>query len=248
MRRALHTVWRIVKPLGEVALALIVLLLAVLIPTLSGSTGAVKTNLNGVVLSAAATTGPLTGDQSLFGKETRCVESWAKDSANNYVGYWPAIGAPEHTDNVRSGLMPCASFTGDFNGANEVFQYKSETTYPGGIGLVVFDGPNAGYLWAGGVVPGAGQYVSRFDPVDRQGDLAHLSVERQRLGPVARSRQPGDHQGRDARRGRRAHVLEARPRRRLHPRLRGAADRRHASDGPQLRRHGRRPRRAAARC
>lgn len=164
MRGVLHSVWRVVKPLGEVVLALVVLLLAILIPTLSGSTGSVKTNLNGVVLSAAATTGPLTGDQSLFGKETRCVESWAKDSANNYVGYWPAIGAPEHTDNIRSGLMPCASFTGDFNGPNEVFQYKSETTYPGGIGLVVFDGPNAGYLWAGGVVPGSGQYVSRFDP------------------------------------------------------------------------------------
>ncbi len=164
MRHALHIVWRVVKPLGALALALILLLIVILIPTLGGSTGSVKTNLNGVVLTAASTTGPLTGDQSLFNKETKCVEEWAKDPSHNYVGYWPAIGAPEHTDNVRSGLMPCASFTGAFNGPNEVFQYKSETTYPGGIGLVVFDGPNAGYLWAGGVVPGSGQYVSRFNP------------------------------------------------------------------------------------
>ena len=123
----------------------------------------------------------------------------------------PAIGAPEHTDNVRSGLMPCATFTGDFGGKNQVFQYKSETTYPGGIGLVVFDGPNGGYLWAGGIVPGSGQYVSKLRPLDRQGDLAHLSDQRQHLGPVARARQPRDHRGRHARRGRRAHVLEARP-------------------------------------
>ena len=60
--------------------------------------------------------------------------------------------------------MPCASFTGNFRRSNQVFRYKSETTYPGGIGLVVFDGPNAGYLWAGGIVPGSGQYVSKFDP------------------------------------------------------------------------------------
>ena len=163
-RRVLHVTWRIVKPVGAVALAIVIVVAAVLIPTLAGTTGTVKNNLNGVVLASAATTGPLTGDQSLFGKETSCVESWAKDAANNYAGYWPAIGAPEHTDNVRSGLMPCATFTGDFNGKNQVFQYKSETTYPGGIGLVVFDGPNGGYLWAGGIVPGSGQYISRFDP------------------------------------------------------------------------------------
>ena len=60
--------------------------------------------------------------------------------------------------------MPCADFTGDFTGDNQVFQYKSQTTYPGGIGLVVFDGPHGAYLWAGGIVPGSGQYISKFDP------------------------------------------------------------------------------------
>ena len=56
-------------------------------------------------------------------------------------------------------------FTGDFSSdQNQVFQFKSTTTYPGGIGLVVFDGPTAGYLWAGGIVPGSGQYISKFDP------------------------------------------------------------------------------------
>ena len=156
MRRALHVIWRVVKPLGEVVLALLILLLAILIPTLSGSVGAVKNNLNAVVLPVSSTTGPITGDQSLFGKETSCIRSWAKNPANNYVGYYPAIGAPEHTDNVRSGLMPCGDFTGDFSGNNQVYRYQSETTYPGGIVLVVFDGPNAGYLMTGGIVDSSG--------------------------------------------------------------------------------------------
>ena len=164
MRHALHIIWRVVKPLGEIVLALLVLLLAILIPTLSGSTGAVKNNLNGVALPVGATTGPITGDQSLFPSETSCIKKYAADPANNYVGYYPAIGAPEHTDNVRSGVQPCGDFTGSFGGSNQVYRYQSETTYPGGIGLVVFDGPNAGYLEAGGIIPGPGAYVSKFDP------------------------------------------------------------------------------------
>ncbi len=167
MRRVLHVIWRVVKPLGAAVIAVVILLVAILIPTLAGTTGSVRNNLNAVIPPVQATTGPIVGDQSLFDKESACVRRWASDPANNYVGYYPAIGAPEHTDNVRSGLTPCASFTGDVSGdnsKNEVFRYQSETTYPGGIGLVVFDGPNGAYLWAGGVVPGSGQYVSKFDP------------------------------------------------------------------------------------
>ena len=164
MKHALHIVWRVVKPLGAVVLALLVLLAVILIPTLSGSTGSVKSNLNGQVLPVSATTGPITGNQSLFSTESSCVRNWAKNPANSYAGYYPAIGAPEHTDNIRSGLMPCADFTGNFGGNNQVFRYQSQTTYPGGIGLVVFDGPHSGYLWAGGIVPSSGQYVSKFDP------------------------------------------------------------------------------------
>ena len=164
MRRFLHGLWRVIKPLGAVVLALLILLVAILVTTLGGSTGAVKNNLNGVVPPVASTTGPITGDQSLFPQETSCVQKYAADPAHNYAGYFPAIGAPEHTDNVRSGLMPCAHFTGNFSGNDQVFRYQSETTYPGGIGLVVFDGPNAGYLWAGGIVPGSVEYISKFDP------------------------------------------------------------------------------------
>ncbi len=166
MRRALHAVWRVIKPVGAVVIAILVVLLAVLIPTLSGDEGDVKNNLSGVVVDSEATTGPIVGDQSLFKEETACIKRYAKTPESNYEGYFPAIGAPEHTDNVRSGVQPCGSFTGDLDSGadgNQVFKYQSETTYPGGIGLVVFDGPNFGYLWAGGIVPGGTQYVSKFN-------------------------------------------------------------------------------------
>lgn len=167
MMRVRHDIWLVLKPLLEVALAIVIIAVLMVVPTLGGEDLDVKNNLNGFNVSPASATsnGPLVGDQSLFDEETRCVEDWAADPDNSYSGYWPAIGAPEHTDNVRSGLMPCANFTGDFSSdQNQVFQFKSSTTYPGGIGLVVFDGPNAGYLWAGGIIPGSGQYVSKFDP------------------------------------------------------------------------------------
>src|SRR6266536_1891485 len=126
MRHALHIIWRVVKPLGEVVLALLVLLLAVLIPTLAGSSGAVKDNLEGVVVAANAT-GPLTGDQSVIPKEVSCMKTYAANPANNYSNYLPAIGAPEHTDAIHSGTQPCATFTGSLAGDNQVFQYQSQT-------------------------------------------------------------------------------------------------------------------------
>ena len=162
MRHFLHIVWRVLKPLLEVAVAVVVVLLLVVVPTLAGSTGTIENNLKSFVVPAATTTGPLTGDQSVFNKETSCIQSYAKDPANNYLGYYPAIGSPEHTDNVRTGVMPCATFTGDLSGQNQVFQYASESNF-GDIQFVVFDGPNGAYLQGGGLKP-PGQYVSKFDP------------------------------------------------------------------------------------
>ncbi len=165
MRHALHAIWRVVKPFGAVVIALAVLLLAILIPTLSGSTSEVQDNLSGVAVEPLQTTGPLTGDLSAIPKEVSCMKEYAADPANNFSNYMPAIGAPEHTDAIHSGTNPCATFTGSLSGENEVFQYQSESTWPGGIQLVVFDGPNAGYLQGGGLgSPSSGQYVAKFDP------------------------------------------------------------------------------------
>ncbi len=162
----LHKIWRILKPLIEVVVAVIVVLVLIIVPTLNQSVVTIKNNLNGFVVQAASssTTGPLTGDQSVMQTETACIKQYAANPVNNYVGYLPTIGAPEHTDNIRSGVNPCATFTGSFTGPNQVYQFNSQTTYDQ-IGLVVFDGPNGAYLQAGGLgPPSSGQYVSKFDP------------------------------------------------------------------------------------
>ena len=52
MRRVLHDIWVVLKPLLEVVLAIVILVVLVVVPTLKGSTGAIKNNLNGVVVSA----------------------------------------------------------------------------------------------------------------------------------------------------------------------------------------------------
>ncbi len=170
MRRAIHAIWKVVKPVAEIALAVVIVLGLVAIPTLAGSTGPIKDNLNGFVPAGqggggVVNTGPLVGDQSAFDHESQCMRQIAKDPASNMHGYYPAIGSAEHTDNVKSGVYPCATFTGDAGAANQVFQYKSETTY-NQIGLVWFDGPNAGYLQGNNLAPpsSSGQYVSKFDP------------------------------------------------------------------------------------
>ena len=74
MRRVLHDIWVVVKPLLEVLLAIVVLAVLILVPSLKGSASGIKNNLSGVVVQATTTTGPLTGDQSLFAKETACIE------------------------------------------------------------------------------------------------------------------------------------------------------------------------------
>lgn len=108
--------------------------------------------------------GPLTGDASVFAEETRCIEALTLQPGSGLTNYWPAIGAPEHVDAAHSGVYPCATFTGSFDGPNRVFRHTSETNY-GDVQFIVFDGPNTGYLMGGGLgTPSSmGQFVAKFD-------------------------------------------------------------------------------------
>ena len=163
-RRVLHVTWRIVKPLGLVLIALVVLAGLVVISTLSPNSGTVKSNLNAVIPAATQTTGPIIGDQSLMASEMSCMKSYVANPANNMVNYPPSLGAPEHTDSLHTGVYPCAHFTGSLTGTNQVFKYQSETSYDQN-NLIVFDGPNNGYLLAGGSgPPSSGSFVVKFNP------------------------------------------------------------------------------------
>ncbi|MFD9976743.1 hypothetical protein ACFWZR_21005 [Streptomyces sp. NPDC059017] len=167
MKRFRHRAWRVIKPVLEVAVALAVLAVLIVLPVLKGATPQVKNSLSGFADSPLANTGPLTGDLNAIPKEVACMKSYAADPANNMVNYPPVIGAPEHTDAIHSGVYPCATWTGDSSGPNQVFSYKSETDYPGGISFVTFGGPNDAYLIGGASgleVYSPGPYVSKFNP------------------------------------------------------------------------------------
>jgi hypothetical protein len=164
MRRFFHAVWRILKPALEVVAALLIVLVLALATTLGTPTVAVKNALTGFAVAAtsASTNGPLPGDQSDFPTEVACMKNLVTNPANHMTNLYPAIGSPEHTDSAHSGVFPCATFTGDLNGGNQVFQYSSESNY-GSVGFISFKGPNDAYLY-GGDLNASGPFVAKFDP------------------------------------------------------------------------------------
>lgn len=118
--------------------------------------------------SSSVSTG-ISVDPALVATQVACIEQYAANPSDHLMNYAAAIGAAEVTDNVHSGLQPCAIFTGSMTGNNQVALYQSPTQYPGGIQIVVQGGPNAAFLLGGS--PGStasyagGPYVARFNPL-----------------------------------------------------------------------------------
>ena len=77
----------------------------------------------GLTENEVAANGPLPGDVSLYAKELACAEGLPTP------GYYPSINGAEIADSERSGLYPCATFTGDFDGPNRVFAWRSQDGY-----------------------------------------------------------------------------------------------------------------------
>ena len=118
--------------------------------------------------TTSAVTPRISVDPKIVAIEVECMKQYAAVSTNNYVNYAAAIGAPEHTDSIHSGVQPCATFTGSFNGSNQASQSKSESTWSS-IQFIVNDGPTGSYLLGGGLASDtAGQFVSKFNPLTGQ--------------------------------------------------------------------------------
>jgi hypothetical protein len=77
----------------------------------------------GLTSNEVAANGPLAGDVSLYAKELACAEKLPTP------GYYPSINGAEIADAQRSGLFPCATFTGKFEGPNQVFAWRSQDDY-----------------------------------------------------------------------------------------------------------------------
>jgi hypothetical protein len=108
-----------------------------------------------------AAQGPLPGDLSLYEEELRASE------ALSTPGYYPSINGAEIADAQRSGLFPQATFTGSFDGPNQVYAWRSEDAFdgvtylnnrkPGELFLVGGDTP------AGKLPIPAGPFVAKVD-------------------------------------------------------------------------------------
>jgi len=97
----------------------------------------------------AAANGPLPGDASLFENELRIAKKYTSP------GYYPSLNAAEIADAQRSGFFPAASFTGSFDGPNQVFAWRSADRYQG-LTYMVNRQPGELYLVGGDYPPPAG--------------------------------------------------------------------------------------------
>jgi hypothetical protein len=108
-----------------------------------------------------AANGPLPGDVSLYAQEL------ALAAMHTSPGYYPSLNAAEIADAQRSGFFPAASFTGSFDGPNQVYAWRSEDRYQG-LTYINNRRPGELYLVGGdfpplkGPVP-PGPYVAKAD-------------------------------------------------------------------------------------
>lgn len=113
-----------------------------------------------------AAQGPLPGDLSLYEKELRASEVLSTP------GYYPSLNGAEIADAQRSGLFAQATFTGSFDGPNQVYAWRSADAFdgvtylnnrkPGELFLVGGDTP------AGKLPIPAGPFVARADATTGQ--------------------------------------------------------------------------------
>ncbi|ODS00278.1 hypothetical protein AUC68_01120 [Methyloceanibacter methanicus] len=72
-----------------------------------------------------AANGPIPGDLTLYALELECQNGIPTP------GYYSSLNGAEISDAQRSGIFPCASFTGSWDEPNAVFAFRSVDDYPG---------------------------------------------------------------------------------------------------------------------
>jgi len=86
-----------------------------------GSTGQARE----LTANEKAANGPIPGDVTLYQKELACQQKIKTP------GYYPSLNGAEISDAERSGMFPCATFTGSYDEPNQVFAWRSADDYPG---------------------------------------------------------------------------------------------------------------------
>ncbi len=77
----------------------------------------------GLTPNEVAANGPLPGDLSLYEQELACSQALPTP------GYYSSLNGAEIADSERSGVFPCATFTGSFDGPNQVYAWRSADDY-----------------------------------------------------------------------------------------------------------------------
>lgn len=98
----------------------------------------------------AAANGPIPGDVTLYARELACQQKISTP------GYYSSLNGAEISDAQRSGMFPCATFTGSWDGPNAVFAFRSVDDYPG---ISYMNNRKPGELYIVG-----GEYPTRDDP------------------------------------------------------------------------------------
>ncbi|HEY9113853.1 MAG TPA: hypothetical protein VIN10_04090, partial [Bacteroidales bacterium] len=120
-----------------------------------------KVDQIGLTENEKAANGPIPGDVSLYQEEWECCQNLPMP------GYLHGLNTAEIANGERSGLFPCATFTGSWDGPNQVFAWRSEDSYeactyinnrkPGELYIIGGDFPPLE-----GPVP-AGPYLAKAD-------------------------------------------------------------------------------------
>lgn len=141
-------------------LAIVNLVAVVVIGALSHTIPA-SAEQTGLSPNQIATKGPIPGDVGLYQQEFACTQG------TSTPGYFQSLNAAEISDAQRSGLFPCATFTGSHDGPNQVFAWRSVDDYQG-ISYIINRYPGEIYI-VGGEYPTpadplpAGPYVAKAD-------------------------------------------------------------------------------------
>ncbi|HET7716695.1 MAG TPA: hypothetical protein VFK86_13810, partial [Bauldia sp.] len=108
-----------------------------------------------------AASGPIPGDVGLYDKEFACAQTIPTP------GYFQSLNSAEISDAQRSGVFPCATFTGSFDGPNQVFAWRGAGDFQG-ISYINNRYPGELYI-VGGEYPTpddplpSGPYIAKVD-------------------------------------------------------------------------------------
>lgn len=105
----------------------------------------------GLTPNQVAANGPIPGDVNLYAKELACSQTLPTP------GYYSSLNAAEISDAERSGIYPCATFTGSHDGPNQVFAWRSADDYQG---VSYINNRKPGELYIVG-----GEYPTADDPI-----------------------------------------------------------------------------------